>query len=406
MQSPAEQPEIIRIQLHTLDASNNAGGQKSPQQDLLPVAVIYTGGTIGMVNSEQGLIPGGNMSQRLLKALLRLPSERFQALPNFDLITLPRLIDSSNATPHDWLQLNQLIHQYAAQYHAFIILHGTDTLAYTASALSFIAPSNKKILITGSQYPLEADNTDAINNIEGALLYTQLSSHQKSLKQNSPEKNSLEQQVSPPISNSTPSELGVSGVFGGKILQGNRMTKVSTYSPQGFDSPNTEPLRFYNHGKLQPNTQKAPSTETITTITKITPKPQLQVSDAQVVILKLWPGIQAHQVGSLLASPIKGVVLESYGSGNAPDLNQPLLAALKAATDQGIIIVNRSQCPQGSVSTNYAAGSALAKAGIISAFDMTCEAAFSKLSLLLMSGLSIEDVKIAFQRNLSGEFSV
>ncbi len=339
------------------------------------IAVIYTGGTIGMVDSDKGLIPGGNMADRLLNQLQTLPEKRRLALPCFDLLTLPRLIDSSNAEPRDWLNLNDLIRHYAKHYRAFIILHGTDTLAYTASALSFLLPQNLPCIVTGSQYPLEKEVSDALNNVEASLLVA----------------NSL---INQPLAHNA----GVI-VFGDKILQGNRTSKISTYSPQGFSSINRPSLGSCSEGKLS----WSPSAEASS---QMTPMPDadfpLISSEAingipQVVILKLWPGIQAEQIESLLAEPVKGVILESYGSGNAPDLNQPLLDAFKTATDRGVIIVNRSQCPEGSVSMSYAAGSALSDAGIISGYDMTCETAFSKLTLLLCSNLNNKRVKEAFK---------
>ncbi|OOV88889.1 hypothetical protein BTA35_0201085 [Oceanospirillum linum] len=346
--------------------------------------MIYTGGTIGMVGSDKGLIPGGNMAERLLNQLQTLPEKRRRTLPAFDLLTLPQLIDSSNATPGDWLDLNRLIRHHSRRYQAFIILHGTDTLAYTASALSFLLPQNLPCIVTGSQYPLEKEASDALSNVEASLLVA----------------SSL---INQPMAHNA----GVI-VFGGKILQGNRASKVSTHSAQGFDCINLPALGTCSEGKLSWSASAQMAAE-------LKPTPDInfpQIStDAihdipQVVILKLWPGIQSQQIASLLAAPVKGVILESYGSGNAPDLNQPLLSAFKAATDRGIIIVNRSQCPEGSVSMSYAAGSALSEAGIISGYDLTCEAAFSKLTLLLCSNLSNKQVKEAFNRNHYAECSV
>lgn len=345
------------------------------------IAVIYTGGTIGMVESDKGLVPGDNMAARLLKQLETLPDNRLTALPDFDLLTLPRLIDSSNATPQDWLDLNGLIRSYADQYQAFIVLHGTDTLAYTASALSFLLPTSLPCIVTGSQYPLEKEASDALSNVEASLLVA----------------NSLIRQ---PLQQNA----GLI-VFGDKILQGNRASKVSTYSPQGFDSINLPALGLCSEGQLSWDASVNPASGLSTTdFPLISPESTNEIP--QVVILKLWPGIQAQQIESLLAEPVKGVILESYGSGNAPDLNHPLLAAFKAATDRGVVIVNRSQCPQGPVSMNYAAGSALADAGIISGGAMTCEAAFSKLTLLLLSDLTADQIKDAFNRNYCAEGSV
>lgn len=388
-------PNLTRLYpaARRFEALPSSANQHENSTDKAQIAVIYTGGTIGMVESDKGLVPGDKMPERLLKQLETLPETRLSALPTFDLVTLPRLIDSSNATPQDWLELNRLIRSYAEQYRAFIILHGTDTLAYTASALSFLLPKSLPCIVTGSQYPLEKEASDALGNVEASLLVAN-SLIKEALATEHPNKPHLTQKA------------GLI-VFGDKILQGNRASKVSTYSPQGFDSINLPLLGTCSQGELR-------WTETRTVTEPVsdseTDFPEIKAEDIdeipQVVILKLWPGIQAQQVESLLTAPVKGVILESYGSGNAPDLNQPLLAAFKATSDRGVVIVNRSQCPQGSVSMSYAAGSALADAGIISGYDMTCEAAFSKLTLLFLSDLTAEQVKDAFNRNYCAERSV
>lgn len=363
------------------------------------LAVIYTGGTIGMVPGDRGLEPGDRIAPRLLDQLQTLPEARRQALPAFDLLTLPRLIDSANATPQDWLTLNHWLNHYRDRYLGFVILHGTDTLAYTASALSFLQPPDRPLIVSGAQYPLEAPGSDALANVEASLLTAQ----------------SL-------LEAPRPQSAGLI-VFGGRILQGNRSVKVSTFALQGFDSPGQPVLGHCHDGLLswqESASDAAFKTEDTEAAAALQAHASVSAQDrdaaaiptreadepAQVVILKLWPGIQARQISSLLAEPVKGVILESYGSGNAPDLNQPLLDAVKAATDRGVIVVNRSQCLQGPVSMNYAAGSALADAGVISGYDMTCEAAFSKLTLLLSSGLPADTVRAAFAQNYCGEYGV
>ncbi len=356
-----------------------------------PIAMIYTGGTIGMLQTDKGLAPAGNMALRLKNAL-SLQSKSIQSksiqskpgsLPNFDLISLEPLIDSSNAQPENWYQLAALLWQLRNQYQGFVLLHGTDTLAYTASALSFLTQGlGKPVIVTGSQYPLEYEHSDAPDNVASALHYACYKDIQETLI-----------------------------AFGGNLLRGNRSTKVSTYSPQGFDSPNLSPMGQWNDsshsspmGSL--NRDKLLPALSCESNLYLTLSQAAKQPMAQVCIIKLYPGMQAEQLRPLLQAPTQAVVLETYGSGNAPDKNKALLSLLKQATDSGIIIVNRSQCPQGPVSVSYATGSALAECGVISAFDMTCEASFTKLHCLLQAGFSGDELKQAFSRNHCGEFSV
>lgn len=342
------------------------------------VAVIYTGGTIGMQATEKGLAPASDMARRLATPLFSLPDSRKHCLPDFDLLTLNELIDSSNASPQSWYQLAELIWQLRDHYRGFVLLHGTDTLAYTSSALSYLtAGSGKPVIVTGSQYPLESENSDAPGNVEAALRLAREEQIQQTLV-----------------------------AFGGRILRGNRCTKVSTYSPQGFDSPNADWVGEWSDAQftLDKNKLSAP----LSLDENLSDALHNACLDAspQVSIIKFYPGIRAEMLQPLLSHPVQAAILESYGSGNAPDQNTALLDLLRQASASGIVLVNRSQCPEGAVSMSYAAGSALAEAGVISGHDMTGEAAYSKLHCLLASGLTGDDLKQAFAHNYCGEISV
>ncbi|OPX54229.1 L-asparaginase [Oceanospirillum multiglobuliferum] len=347
--------------------------------NLATVAIIYAGGTIGMMPTDKGLAPAGNMAERLEVALAALPDERQSVLPQYNLITLTPLIDSSNAQPENWYQLAQLLWQLHDQYQGFVLLHGTDTLAYTASALSFLTQGFlKPIVVTGSQYPLEADGSDALNNVEGALL-------------------SAQQQVL--------QEVVVA--FGGKLLRGNRCTKVSTYSHQAFSSPNAEALGYWQEGGLVVNKSQLLNTDQKGTGYLTTLRlNHLAYKECQIAVVKLHPGLPIMQLSALFSAPIQAVVLETFGSGNAPDQNKQLMQYLSDANQAGLVIVNLSQCAEGSVSMSYATGSALADCGIISAYDMTCEAAITKLHWLLQVCSTSNEIKKAFADIYCGEFHV
>lgn len=346
---------------------------------LASIAVIYTGGTIGMMPTEKGLAPAGQMGERLQRALASLPLERQQALPSFELISLEPLIDSSNAQPNNWFQLAQLLWQLKDQYQGFVLLHGTDTLAYTASALSYLTLGFvKPIVVTGAQYPLEATDSDALNNVEGALLTAQ-----------------------------QPDIQEVVVAFGGRVLRGNRCSKVSTYSPQAFASPNVDALGRWQDGVLEIQmTSLLSVSQSVPECFTVCFDEDFHYRDSQVAVVKLYPGLATTQLSMLLAAPIQAVVLETFGSGNAPDQNQALMQMLQEADAAGIVIVNRSQCAEGAVSMSYATGSALTACGVISAHDMTLEAALTKLHLLLQKPLSPSEIKSEFSRIYCAEFNV
>jgi L-asparaginase len=364
--------------------------------------IVYTGGTIGMAQSAQGYAPVSGFGEQLAQYL---PTTRYPALPEFDVLELETLIDSANLTPADWLRIARPLQQHWQQYDGFVILHGTDTMAYTASALSFILGAiNKPVVITGSQIPLVEANSDAVDNLLHSLLLAS--------------------------SDALPE---VYLCFYGRVLRGNRSVKVNANQRDAFDSPNYPWLGTVNsnHGCQLPQTQRRlPSTSSPTTPTPTpTPAPATTVSvkphldtaagvnlpafnlpefqpDA-VTVLTLYPGISADIVKAMLnATPVRAMILRSYGVGNPPDNNQALITALEHASQRGVVILNLSQCQHGRViQGTYATGATLNRIGVISGVDLTLEAAFAKLHWLLATGGSTEVIRQQIATPICGECS-
>ncbi|QUX97625.1 L-asparaginase 1 [Marinomonas sp. CT5] len=321
----------------------------------MKIYIAYTGGTIGMVPSDQGLIPDAAFADHLTQHL----NEADELSHDFVISSYPELIDSSNATPKDWQTIARDIESKWHEFDAFVVLHGTDTMAYTSAALTLMfAHSDKPIIVTGSQVPMYKVRTDAMINVMGAI---------------------------------SACEEGVNGVylfFAGRLIEGDRAHKAHTSDWQAFSSPNCP-----ERGVLGIDWRWR-SVELM--------KPPMQVlipemREGCVTILPVYPGVQASHWQGLLGDSVKGAVLLSYGAGNAPDKDPALLALLKSASERGVVIVNVSQCGAGSVAAGaYAAGSALVEAGVISGTDMTYEAAFVTLNFLIGLGLSSEEVKRRF----------
>lgn len=328
----------------------------------MKIYIAYTGGTIGMAPSDHGLIPDAAFALELTKRLEVLPELEHEFVVN----SYATLIDSSNAKPKDWAMIARDIESKWQEYDAFIVLHGTDTMAYTAAALSFMfANSDKPIVVTGSQVPMFKARTDAMINVLGAV----------SVCETSKEENAAQ---------------GVSLFFGGRLIQGDRAHKAHTSDWQAFSSPN-----YLERGILGIDWRWQESLQKTSPMTIQIP----DMAEDAVTILPVFPGVQAEHWQGLLNENVKGAVLLSYGAGNAPDKNADLLSLLKTATDRGVVVVNVSQCGAGSVAAGaYAAGSALVAAGVTSGRDMTYEAAFAKLHFLIGLGLSCREIRGIFER--------
>lgn len=329
-----------------------------------PVLVIHCGGTIGMLATPEGYATTTGFEQRLRD---RLQPDQPVA---FDWLELQPLIDSSAAEPADWLNIARLLRSCWQDYRGFVILHGTDTLAYTASALSFLlGPLDKPVIITGAQIPLSESRSDALVNVTNSL---QLAA------------------------NGLIDEVCV--CFHDRLLRGNRCRKLHSEALGAFDSPAFPALAQLGIKLLYQPLQGSPKHKV-----ELTALPE-QMHAETVAMLSVYPGMTSEQLKWLLHQPgLRGLVLQTYGAGNPPKGLVPVLAKLIAA---GVTIINVSQCISGGVTQgSYASASDLNRIGVISGGDLTPEAAFTKLHWLLACHFSEAQVKRLLQCSIAGECS-
>ncbi len=337
------------------------------------IMVIYTGGTIGMKhNHETGALEPFNFRQieeevpELKKFKLTLNTYSFDPL-----------VDSSEIQPEFWVRLAGLIYDNYNNYDGFVVLHGTDTMSYTASALSFMLGNlTKPIVFTGSQLPVGMLRTDGKENLISAI------------------------EIAAAAESGRPCVPEVSIFFDNQLFRGNRTTKYNAEQFRAFRSANYPPLAEagihikYNHAFIhRPEKYESP----LQLNTKL---------DNNIAILKIFPGITPNVVkGILNIKGLRAVVLETYGSGNAPT-SPWFIDAIKEAIDRGIIVLNISQCHAGMVEMEkYATGILLKKIGVVSGYDSTTEAAVTKLAFLLGQSTDNKFIVQALNRSLSGEIS-
>lgn len=340
------------------------------------VLVIYTGGTIGMKPSDEAsgsLAPAAGHLPEMMKLLPELDPSLNPRSPDFDLIEYDPLLDSSDMTPSAWVQIAADIEQRYHQYDGFVVLHGTDTLAYTSSALSFFVENTQKpIVVTGSQLPFGVPRSDARNNIVSALQ----------------------------VAANMPSKLAqVCVVFGSRVLRGNRATKTSVAAFEAFSSPRFPPLG--NIGiqiTYDPQVSLAPSTEGFRVHESAPPR-------GSVAVVRLFPGFTPQIIEAVCSLPdLKGIVLEAFGSGNGPSSNPLFLKAIAEARQGGVVVVVVAQPMDGLVNFgNYAAGSALGRAGAISGRDLTTEAALTKLYYLISLDFGVDEIERRMALPIAGE---
>lgn len=320
-----------------------------PQKPKGKVLIIYTGGTLGMTYDGEGVLVPFDFSH----ILEHLPTLKNLAL-ELTVVSFETPIDSSDICPEHWQAIGKIIFQHYDTHDGFVVLHGTDTMAFTASALSFMLEGlSKPVIFTGAQLPIGDPRSDARENLITAL---EIASSQKEGSPIVPE---------------------VCIYFDYELLRGNRSRKVESMQFDAFHSGNYPPLAKAGV-KIDYN---------FSLIRKPQPHSTLQLRssfDTSISILKLFPGISDATIEAILETRgLKAVILETFGSGNAPT-SPGLLALLKKAIDRGIIILNISQCPGGRVTQGrYHTSRELQRIGVIGGADMTTEAAVTKLMLLL-----------------------
>lgn len=337
--------------------------------------LIYTGGTIGMKQDPED----GTLKPFDFSGILEEVPELSKFALRIDAYTFDPLIDSSDVEPASWIKLAHVIRERYDEYDGFIVLHGTDTMAYSASALSFMLVGlAKPVVFTGSQLPIGVPRTDGKENLISAVEIAA----------------SLDEKGRPLVPE-------VSIFFDSHLLRGNRATKVSSEDFNAFQTPNCPVLADagieirYNRSVIRP----APA--------RPAPLEIRDKLDTRVSILKLHPGITPAVVRYFLLSPeTRAVILETYGSGNAP--SRPwFLDTVREADRMGKILVNVTQCQAGSVNMRiYANGKRLEDAGVVSGWDSTTESALGKLFVLLGQYDDNRQVKDQFQRNLCGEITL
>lgn len=332
------------------------------------IYIAYTGGTIGMKPSSKGFIPAAGY---LTETLAKMPEFHRKEMPNFTIHEYDNLLDSSDMVPSDWQSIASDIEVNYDKYDGFIILHGTDTMAYTSSALSFMLEGLKKpVIVTGSQIPLAQIRSDGQANLLNALFIA----------------------ANYPIPE-------VTLFFNNKLFRGNRVRKVNADGFDAFDSPNFPAL--INAGiHIEVNHRVSPLT------VKQQPLIVSDIKSQPIGMLSLYPGISSTVLTNIIQQPVNALILLSYGVGNAPQ-NPQLLSQIELATKQGIIVVNCTQCMRGRVDmSGYANGKYVEETGVISGKDITPEATLAKLHYLLSKNdLSIAQMRQNMAKDLRGEMS-
>ena len=331
------------------------------------VCIIYTGGTIGMVETARGFAPKKGYLRRVLENLGELYSA---VMPAWELLEFDTLCDSSNVSVPEWNHIAAVIAAHYDDYDGFVVLHGTDTMAYTASALSFMLDGlAKPVVLTGSQIPIGAARSDARENLITSLLIA--------------------------------GEDAVPEVclyFAGQLLRGNRATKLSSDELRAFDSPNFPALAATGVDIRYRTELIRPAGETL----RVT---QLR-DDLPIAVLKIFPGIQFKLFEGIMTEQLRGLVLEAFGVGNLPQYDAELLPLIRKAAANGTVITVCTQCLRGSVRLGaYETSSALRAAGALSGYDMTVEAAVTKLRYLFSQNCTPEEVCRLMETDLRGELT-
>ena len=358
------------------------------------VLVLHTGGTIGMQDTPNGFVCGppgfltgicrsvpmihdsafaqklsGHSEQQAFEETMMVtPLGEFGTRTVFQIVDYNPLLDSSNLSHVDWVRIASDIAAHYHEWDAFVVLHGTDTMAFTCSALSFMLQNlAKTVVVTGSQIPLSRSRSDGISNFLGALLIA-----------------------------GTFDIPEVTLYFADELYRGNRASKVDASGLHAFKSPNMSPLatlgincsvrwdlvRPGSPGRLRLKSDFEPN----------------------LVIIRVFPG-PFTTLRNTLRPPLRGAILQTFGAGNAPDRDPEFLSALREASNRGVVIVNVTQCSSGTVEAHYATGQSLEKVGVVAGGDMTPEAALVKLGWLLGCGLDADQVRRMMCKDICGELT-
>ena len=336
------------------------------------ILIIYTGGTIGMVKNPET----GALQPYHFEDIYKL----MPVLRNFDYklesVSFDPLIDSSNVTPSFWVKLATVIEENYEKYDGFVVLHGTDTMSYSASMLSFMLENlNKPVIFTGSQLPMGVVRTDGRDNFINAI------------------------EIAAAQIEGTPLVPEVAIYFENKLMRGNRTNKFNAENFNAFLSGNYPPLaevgvhiRYNTDLILKPNFRKLKVNKNL---------------DNSVLILKLFPGIAEIVVKSALnIVGLKGIILETYGAGNAPT-DAWFIEALTEAINKGIVIYNVTQCKGGAVDMGkYETSMKLSQIGVIGGYDITTESAIAKMMYLFGQGFNGDEIKRLLMVPLRGELTL
>ena len=335
------------------------------------ILILSTGGTIASVPTEDGLVPvltGKQMTERIPE-LGRLAALECRTICN---------LDSTNVQPEEWIQIAEEVRKEGISYDGVVILHGTDTMAYTAAALSFLLqPVKKPVILTGSQIAMEAEGSDAISNLIQA------------------------------VQTAVSGVPGVFIVFAGKIIKGVRAKKMCTRELEAFHSMNEEPAGRIENGQIIWRFEEC-GRNTVGDGIPASQKTDYEIKlNPNIALVKLYPGIEEKLLHAVIEAGYEGIILEAFGCGGIPNYRRNLLPELERAIQKGIAVVVTTQCEYNGVNLDlYEVGVLAKKLGVLSAKDMTIEALTTKLMWVL--GQTKDRGKIEEMMNTcyEGEFTV